>query len=131
MAKELGPEDKIPDSVITTFLGAEGESPETVLPEDTWSPGNHFIPDGRHLYEIPVITMGRTRIVHSDVIWHRPIMTKRYVEQQNAAAASEGRRPPFRTYDEMPKIEWRKTLFGKVLGKLGLAAKHKRDGPKT
>lgn len=130
---ELGPNDPIPEDVVTTFLGAEGETAENTNPEDTWDPGGNFIPDGRHLYEIPTYGFGptnrrgRAALTVAEMHLSRPIVTKRYIEEANARAVAKGHDPVYIRWDEIPVLRQQPTLTRRILGKLGKVS----DQPKN
>jgi hypothetical protein len=137
---ELKPGDPIPEDVSTVFLGAKDETPETTRPEDTWSPDEHSLQDGLHIYETfeygytgAYSKFGRKMVAMGVIDTHlvRPIVTRRFVEETNARAVASGGQPLIISQAELDESlarirEKRKntpkpTLLSKALGFLGVS----------
>jgi hypothetical protein len=89
MAEYKIPAEEDHEDVEVVMLGVEGQTPDNISAEDTWSPLDDAPLDGHHVYEVTEyneFTQAAVRKV-------RPIVTRQYVDRINSSLRSQGREP--------------------------------------
>jgi hypothetical protein len=83
------PEEDDHEDVDVVMLGVEGQTPDNISPEDTWSPLDDSPLDGNHVYEVTEYSEFSQPAIRKV----RPIVTRQYVERMNSSLQSQGREP--------------------------------------